>query len=62
MPPLLIELPVLGCEEVEQQAVVQPAVDAVTLPLPANETTVETLHDPQRRVMVHDPRIDRVKS
>jgi len=62
VPPLFIELPVLGCEKVEQQAIVQSPVDGVTLPLPANETAVEALHDPQRRVVVYDPRIDRVKS
>jgi hypothetical protein len=52
----------LGCENVEQEAIVQSAADAVTLPLSANETAVEAFHDPQRRIIVHDPRIDRVKS
>src|SRR5258708_39768463 len=52
----------LGCENVEQEAIVQSGVDGVTLPLSANEAAVEAFYDPQRRVIVHDPRIDRVKS
>jgi hypothetical protein len=61
-PPPLIELPVLGGEEVEQQAIVEPAVDVMALPLPADEAEAEAFYGPQRRVMVHGPGIDRMKA
>jgi hypothetical protein len=34
----------LGCENVEQEAIVQSAVDGVTLPLSANEAALSTTH------------------
>src|SRR6266542_1676677 len=61
-PPLLVERPVLGGEKVEQQAVVQAAVDGVALPLPADEAEAEAFYGPDRRVMGHSPGIDRVKA
>src|SRR2546427_11899483 len=36
---------VLGCQQVEQQAIVRPAVDIVTLPLPADGREVQRLED-----------------
>src|SRR2546426_7895873 len=46
---------VLGCQQVEQQAIVRPAVDIVTLPLPADVLEVQPLQDALRR----DVRLDR---
>ena len=60
MPPLFIELPVLAREKIEQQAIVHPAVYAMALPLPADETKTEALYGPERRVMLHQPGIDRM--
>src|SRR2546430_358099 len=40
---------VLGCQEVEQQAIVRPVVDIVTLPLPADVLEVQRLEDTLRR-------------
>ena len=62
VPSVILKLPVLAREQVEQQAVVQAAVDAVALALPANEMVVEPVPDPKRRIVFHDPGIDRVKS
>src|SRR5206468_5337037 len=61
LPALLVELPVLGREQVEQQAIVWPPFDDVTLPLPADEAEVEALQASKRRVAVHDPGVDRAK-
>jgi hypothetical protein len=41
VPARLIELPVLGSKEVEQQAIVPAAVDVMALPLPADEAEAE---------------------
>src|SRR6266571_4086130 len=46
---------VLGCQEVEQQAIVRPAVDRVTLPLPADVLEVQRLQD----ALCRDVRLDR---
>src|SRR6267142_163467 len=62
VPPLFIELPVLGSEEVEQQAIVRPAVDIVALPLPADVPEAEALYEPKRGVVLHDPGIDRMQA
>src|SRR5207247_10238760 len=43
------EVLVLGCQQVEQQAIVGLAVDIVTLPLPAGEVEVHSHHDQLRR-------------
>src|SRR5437773_11168393 len=40
---------VLGCQQVEQQAIVGPAVDIVTLPLPPDVLEVQRLQDALRR-------------
>src|SRR5262249_53212914 len=61
-PACLVELPVLGGEQVEQEPVVQPAVDEVALPLSAHEATVEPLQAAERGVAVHDPGIDAVET
>jgi len=52
---------VFGGEQIEQQSIVRPAVDGVTLPLPADETEAQAFYGPERRVMVHGPGIDRMK-
>src|SRR5258708_27143415 len=62
LPPLLVELPVLGGEKVEQQAVVQAPVDHVALPLSADKAEAEAFYGPDRRVMGNSPGIDRVKA
>src|SRR3989442_4034695 len=46
---------VLGGQQVEQQAIVRPAVDMMTLPLPADVLEVQPLQDALRR----DVRLDR---
>ena len=61
-PAFLAELPVLGREQVEQQPIVQPAVDHVALPLPSDEAEPEALEASQRRVAVHDPGVHRVQT
>src|SRR4029077_20894431 len=43
------EVLVLGGQDVEQQAIVRPAVDMVTLPLPADVLEVQRLEDALRR-------------
>src|SRR5436189_5636505 len=45
----LSDVLVLGGQEVEQQAIVRPAVDMVTLPLPADVLEVQRLQDALRR-------------
>src|SRR5258708_6746595 len=62
MPWVILKLPVFAREEVEQQAVVQAAVDHVALPLPADVVVMEAFPDPKRRIVFHDPGVDRVKS
>ncbi len=61
-PPHLIDLPVLRGEEIEQQAIEQPAVDAMAPPLPADEAEAEAFYGLKRRVMLHGPGIDHVQS
>src|SRR5687768_9199761 len=61
-PPRLIELAMLRGEEVEQQPIVEPAVDVMALPLPADEAEAQPPHPPQRRVVFHRPRVDHVQS
>src|SRR5437879_10485530 len=58
-PPFLVEFSVLGSEEIEQQAVVQLAVDVVALPLPADEAEAEGFYGPTRRGTVDRQGIDR---
>ena len=62
MPPVVLKLPVLAGQEIEHQAIVQAAVDVMTLPLPADEAEAEAFYEPQRRVMLHNPGIDRLKA
>jgi hypothetical protein len=59
---VILKLPVLAGEEVEHQAIVEAAVDVMTLPLPADEAEAEAFYGPERRVMVHGPGIDRMKA
>ena len=47
-PPLLIELLMLISEKVKPQTIARPALDVMTLPLPADKTEVEALDDPAR--------------
>src|SRR5207247_3020802 len=47
-PPLLIELMMLIGEKVKPQTIARPALDVMTLPLPADKTEVEALDDPAR--------------
>src|SRR6266480_4182343 len=47
-PPLLIELLMLIGEKVKPQTIARPALDVMTLPLPADKTEVEALDDPAR--------------
>src|SRR6266699_4914696 len=61
-PSVVLNLRVLAREEVEQQAVVQAAVNHVALPLPADKAEAEAFYGPDRRVMGHGPGIDRVKA
>jgi hypothetical protein len=61
-PPLLVEFSGLGREKVKQQAIVQLAIDVMTLPLSADEAEAKAFYDPERRVMVYHPRIDRVQA
>src|SRR5438105_5450919 len=61
LPAPLIELPVLGGEEVEQQAIARATVDVMALPLPADEAEAEAFDCPERRVMLRSPGIDHMK-
>jgi len=45
-PALLVELPVLACQQIEQQPVARHAIDEVALPQPADEAEVEALQAP----------------
>jgi hypothetical protein len=62
MPPVVLKLPVLAGQQIEHQAIARPAVDVMTLPLPANEAEAEAFYDPKRLVMVHGPSIDRMQA
>lgn len=62
VPPLLMQLLVLGGKKVEQQAIVGPAIDVMALPLSADETEAEPLYGPERGVVFHGPGIDRAKA
>src|SRR5438093_9819713 len=62
VPPLIPKLPVLAGQQIKQQAIVRPAVDVMTLPLPADEAEAEAIYGPQRRVMVRGPGIDRMQA
>jgi len=62
MSPVILNLPVLASQEIEHQAIVEAAVDVMTLPLPADEALAEAFYGPQRRVMVHGPGIDRMQA
>src|SRR3989454_1140428 len=52
------QLPVLGGQEVEQQAVVRLAVDPVTAPLPTDEVKVRAVPDLDGDVVLHGPGVD----
>ena len=62
MSPVILNLPVLASQEIEHQAIVEAAVDVMTLPLPADEALAEAFYGPQRRIMIHAPGIDRMKA
>src|SRR5262245_58830081 len=48
----------LARKQIEEQTIVEAAVDRVALALPAVVTKLQTLHQTPRRVAVHNPRVD----
>jgi len=62
IPSVILKLLVLAGQEIEQQPVVRPAVDIVSLPQPADVPEAEALYEPKRGVMLHDPGIDRMQA
>jgi hypothetical protein len=56
MPSVILELLVFPGEKVEQQAIVQPAIDVMTLTLSADETEAGTFDDPERWIALRYPR------
>ena len=50
----------LASQEVKKQTIVRLAVDKMTLPSSTDKSEVEALNSLERRIMLHDPRIDSV--
>src|SRR4051794_26587584 len=58
----IVDLPVLACQQVEEQAIVRLAVDAMALPLAADKAKAHTLDGAQRWVAFDHPGVDAKKA